>query len=93
MSGGLLAGGIDRRAFLGRVVVSVGGVVVASALPVSLLEASPAACVAHDPCGDWTLDDACGAYPPYSFRRHSDHPRDARRDAVHLDGLDALFAS
>ncbi len=86
---------IDRRAFLGRVVVSVGGVVVASALPMSLLQASPAtsACVAFDPCGDWTVDDACGAYPPYSFRRHSDHPRDARRDAVHLDGLDALFAN
>ena len=88
----LLNGGIDRRAFLGKALFSVGGVAVASALPVSLLEASPA-CLAHDPCGDWTLDDACGAYPPYSFRRHSDYPRDARREKPHLDGLDVLFAA
>jgi hypothetical protein len=83
---------LDRRAFLGRFALSVGGVAVSAALPVSLLEASPAACMAFDPCGDWTLDDMCGAYPPYAFRRDADHPRDARHQAVHLDGLDALFA-
>ena len=92
MNARLLTAPLDRRAFLGRVAVSVGGVAIASTLPVSLLEASPAACTAFDPCGDWTLDDMCGAYPPYAFRRDADHPRDARRDAVHLDGLDALFA-
>jgi hypothetical protein len=80
---------LGRRAFLGRIAVSVGGVAVASALPVSLLEASPA-CLPHDPCGDWQLDDVCGAYPPYAFRRDADHPRDASRDPVHRDGLDAL---
>jgi hypothetical protein len=85
-----LATALDRRAFLGRMVVSVGGVAIASALPVSLLEASPA-CLASDPCGDWQLDDMCGAYPPYAFRRHADHPRDARHDVAHRDGLDALF--
>jgi len=91
VSAHLLSGGIDRRAFLGRAFLSVGGIAVASALPVSLLEASPA-CLSNDPCGDWTLDDVCGAYPPYSFRRHSDFPRDARAERPHLDGLDVLFA-
>lgn len=92
MSAGVLDGPLDRRAFLGRIALSVGGVAVASALPVSLLEASPSVCTAFDPCGDWTVDDMCGAYPPYAFRRDADQPRDARREAPHLDGLDALFA-
>jgi hypothetical protein len=81
---------LDRRAFLSRVALSVGGVAVASALPVSLLQASPA-CLAHDPCADWTIDDMWAAYPPYAFRRDSEQPRMAAA-AVHLDGLDALFA-
>jgi hypothetical protein len=81
---------LDRRAFLNRVAVSVGGVAIAAALPVSLLQASPV-CAARDPCGDWTVDDMCGAYPPYAFRRDADQPH-ARQASVHLDGLDALFA-
>jgi hypothetical protein len=83
---------LDRRAFLGRVALSVGGVAVASALPVSLLEASPAACGFQDPCGDWTVDDMCNAYPPYAFRRDADQPRSPPAAPVHRDGLDVLFA-
>jgi hypothetical protein len=79
----------DRRRFLGQVALSVGGIAVASALPVSLLQAGPA-CMAHDPCGDWTLDDMCGAYPPYAFRRDAEVPRTAPAPLV-LDGLDVLF--
>jgi hypothetical protein len=82
---------LDRRAFLNRVALSVGGVAVASALPVSLLQASPA-CLASDPCGDWTVDDMCTAYPPYAFRRDAEQPRAAVAGGVHLDALDALFA-
>jgi len=82
---------LDRRAFLNRIAVSVGGMVVAAAVPVSLLQASPV-CSAHDPCGDWTIDDMCGAYPPYAFRRDAEQPRSMTRTAVHLDGLDVLFA-
>jgi hypothetical protein len=79
----------DRRSFLNGFALSVGGVAVATALPVSLLQASPA-CLAHDPCGDWTLDDMCAAYPPYAFRRDAELPRTAPTPA-HVDGLDALF--
>ncbi len=65
----------DRRAFLGRMTITVGGVACAALLPVSLLEAaqcSPARLVDyrdfHDACGDWQLDDMCSHYPPYAFR-------------------------
>ena len=81
-----------RRAFLSQVMLSVGGIAVASALPVSMLQASPV-CIARDLCGDWQLDDMCSAYPPYAFRRDAEHPPSVARNAVHLDGLDALFAA
>ena len=60
----------QRRAFLGGVSLSVGGVAMATLLPSSLLQAAPAGlrCRAHDPCGDWQLDDICNSYPPYAFR-------------------------
>jgi hypothetical protein len=60
----------QRRAFLGGVAFSVGGVAMATLLPCSLLQAAPAGllCGAHDPCGDWQLDDICNSYPPYAFR-------------------------
>jgi len=62
----------NRRRFLGQVTLSAGGVLLAGLAPVSLLEASPAACLVHasvypDACGDWTVDDMCSAYPPYAF--------------------------
>lgn len=52
--------------------MSIGGVALAGMAPMSLLEAAPAACLVNaaeyqDPCGDWTVDDMCGAYPPYAF--------------------------
>lgn len=74
---------LDRRTFLGRVSITVGGVAVAAVLPVSLLQAAPArlACAVHDPCGDWTVDDMCAAYPPYSFRIDSGVPRSGRISA------------
>ncbi len=61
----------DRRSFLGRIAISTGGAVLGSMLPVSLLQAREV-CAAMavpgypDPCGDWTLDDICNAYPPYA---------------------------
>jgi hypothetical protein len=81
----------DRRAFLSGVSLSVGGVAVASLLPVSLLQAAPVGltCAAHDPCGDWQLDDICNSYPPYAFRIDTGVPRHervtARVDAVDRD--------
>ena len=63
---------MHRRDFLSAVTVSAGGMFVAGLAPASMLEAS-SSCVPvvpghDDPCGDWTLDDMCGAYPPYAFR-------------------------
>ena len=62
----------DRRQFLGRLSFTLGGTALASCLPVSLLQAAPAACLVNakawpDACGDWQLDDICLAYPPYSM--------------------------
>jgi hypothetical protein len=63
----------DRRAFLGRFTLTAGGVAASAFLPVSLLEAAGRCdgvrlVASTDPCGDWCLDDMCGAYPPYAFR-------------------------
>ncbi|HUG73012.1 MAG TPA: hypothetical protein VMK82_06300 [Steroidobacteraceae bacterium] len=63
---------LDRRAFMCRVVWTAGSAVTAALLPVSLLEAGEVcAAVATpqypDPCGDWTVDDMCSAYPPYAY--------------------------
>lgn len=67
---------LGRRRFLGQVTLTVGGVALAGVslagiAPVSLLEAAPAclvnAAAYPDACGDWTVDDMCGAYPPYAF--------------------------
>jgi hypothetical protein len=62
---------LDRRAFLGRITITVGGAAAAAVLPVSLLQAAATSrfpsCVVHDPCGDWELDDMCNAYPTYSM--------------------------
>ena len=63
-----------RRVFLGQITTVAGGTLVAAALPGSLLAATPAgltlsSCGYTDPCGDWTLDDMCNAYPPYAFYR------------------------
>jgi hypothetical protein len=65
-----------RRRFLGQVTLTVGGVAVSG---VSLLEAAPATCLVHsaaypDACGDWTVDDMCGAYPPYAFDTGASQP-------------------
>jgi hypothetical protein len=90
----LLAPRLDRRAFLGGVTLTVGGAVVTSLLPVSLLQAAPAglACTFHDPCGDWTLDDMCGAYPPYAFRIDSGIPH-AGRMSAHVEPVDQMWVS
>jgi len=63
-----------RRGFLGQVTLVAGGTMAAAALPGSLLAATPAglplsSCGYSDPCGDWTVDDMCNAYPPYAFYR------------------------
>lgn len=72
-----------RRGFLIRIAATAGGATAASLLPVSLLQAGEVcAAVATpgyaDPCGDWTLDDMCSAYPPYAF----DIRRGAARNAA-----------
>ena len=73
----------DRRAFLGRFTLTLGGAVVASALPGSFLQAAPVglACTFHDPCGDWHVDDMCAAYPPYAFRVEAGVPSSGRMTA------------
>ena len=87
---------LDRRAFLGRVTVTAGGIAVAALAPASLLQASEArrfpACVAHDPCGDWQLDDMCQAYPPYSYRIATAVPQ-AGSIAAHVDPIDRAWVS
>ena len=69
---------LARRYFLGRLTLTVGGVALAGLAPASLLEASTGCSVvalaASDPCGDWTVDDMCGAYPPYAFRTGASPP-------------------
>lgn len=72
----------QRREFLGRVTVTVGGVALGGLLPVSLLQAAPAACLVDasryaDPCGDWQIDDVFTAYPPYSLHPASALPRES----------------
>jgi hypothetical protein len=67
---------LERRRFLGQVALTVGGVAVSG---VSLLEAAPAACLVNsaaypDACGDWHVDDMCGAYPPYAFNTGASQP-------------------
>jgi len=67
-----MAAQIDRRQFLGRVSFTLAGSAAANLLPVSLLQAAPAACLVDakawpDACGDWQLDDICLAYPPYAM--------------------------
>ena len=61
-----------RRGFLGQITLVAGGSLAAAAWPGSLLTATQAGlavrhCGYSDPCGDWTLDDICNAYPPYAF--------------------------
>jgi hypothetical protein len=86
---------LDRRSFLGGVTLTVGGAVVTSLLPVSLLQAAPAAglaCGYQDPCGDWTVDDMCGAYPPYAFRVDTGIPH-AGRMTAHVEPVDQMWVS
>ena len=85
---------LDRRAFLGGVTLTVGGAVVTSLLPVTLLQAAPKgmACGFHDPCGDWTVDDMCGAYPPYAFRIDSGVPH-AGRMSARVEAVDLMWVS
>lgn len=74
---------LDRRRFLGQMALTVGGVALsgvslAGIAPASLLQAAPA-CLANaaahaDLCGDWTVDDMCGAYPPYAFDTGASQP-------------------
>ena len=73
---------MDRRRFLGAVTITVGGTALGGLLPVSLLQAAPAACLVDaaryaDPCGDWLLDDICNAYPPYAMHMETAVPRTA----------------
>jgi len=82
---------LPRRAFLGKVTITLGGLTLAGTLPVSLLQAAPAACLVDasryaDPCGDWQLDDVFTAYPPYSL-----HPAPAMPAASPVSGrVDAI---
>lgn len=63
---------LDRRLFLMQSGWMAGAVAVSGAWPVSLLAASPAACLVDasrypDTCGDWTVDHVCSHWPPYAF--------------------------
>ena len=68
MSGAL---SMDRRRFLGQVALSLGGIALSGVAPASLLQAAP---VYWDACGDWHVDDMCGAYPPYAFNTGASQP-------------------
>ena len=85
---------VDRRAFLGGISLSIGGVAVAALLPASLLQATPVGlvCAAHDPCGDWQLDDICSSYPPYAFRIDTGVPRHGRVTA-NVEAADRYWVS
>ena len=77
----------DRRQFLGRVTFTIGGVTLANCLPVSLLQAAPAACLVDakawpHACGDWQLDDICLAYPPYAMAAQPPVPPNAATGAM-----------
>jgi hypothetical protein len=80
---------LDRRRFLGRVTLTMGGVALSGA---SLLEAAPAclvnAAAYPDACGDWTVDDMCGAYPPYAFDSGASRPHTV---PVHGAGADRYW--
>jgi hypothetical protein len=73
-----MACALDRRQFLGRVSLTLGGTALGAWVPASLLEAAPATCYT-DACGDWQLDDICIAYPPYSLHMNSPAPPAAAR--------------
>lgn len=81
----------SRRRFLGQITLTTGGLAVWGLAPASLLEASGVRLVCttafHDPCGDWTLDDMCNAYPPYAFRTPAavPHTRPAQLAAAGAD--------
>ena len=82
------ADALDRRRFLGQVTLGIGGVALGTLVPVSLLEAAPAACLVDasmypDPCGDWNVDDMCSAYPPYAFNTGPSIPH----SVVHADSV------
>jgi hypothetical protein len=81
-----MARDLDRRHFLGSLSFIAGGAALGSWLPVAVLQAAPAVCMA-DACGDWQLDDICIAYPPYSMHMKSAAPSAAAQPQ--FDAIDA----
>lgn len=82
---------LDRRAFLGGVSLAAGGVLVSTLIPVQVEAATCAASSAvTDPCGDWTIDDMWGAYPPYSHPIPYGRPQVAPMDVTTLEGVDPI---
>lgn len=76
-----------RRHFLMQSGCLVAGSVVAGAWPVSLLAATPAACLVDvslypDACGDWTVDHVCSHWPPYAFDTGAARPHTLPADAA-----------
>jgi hypothetical protein len=69
---------LDRREFLGNLILTIGGASVAAMVPFATVSSSAPA---TDICGDWNVDDVCGAYPPYA------HPIPFGRPGLASDSL------
>jgi hypothetical protein len=88
---------LDRRSFLMQSGWTVGGLSVAGAWPVSLLAATPAACLVDasrypDTCGDWTVDHVCSHWPPYAYDTGAARPHTVPQ-AAQVAGADWHWAS
>jgi hypothetical protein len=86
-----------RRTFLMQSGWIVGGAAVAAAWPVSLLAATPSACLVDashypDACGDWTVDHVCSHWPPYAFDTGAARPHTVASN-VNDAGADWHWAS
>jgi hypothetical protein len=80
---------LARRKFLTQAGWCASGVVLGSAIPVSLFAAVPGACYVNaaaypDACGDWTVDHVCNTWPPYAFHTGAAQPHTAPLQAVVL---------
>jgi hypothetical protein len=80
----------ERRAFLMQGSWLVGGLTLSSSFAGSLLAGTTGACLVNaalypDPCGDWTVDHVCAAWPPYAFHTGPAQPHNSPLNASMAD--------